>query len=103
MQAVLTRHAATVKATKDRIELKLIGLRMEESAIQAKLVSAPANQGLYKEMREVVDNIAKGGIELANEVDIKLTEDKKISHSNANAWRTHRETYESLKKSTGKI
>jgi hypothetical protein len=77
---VLTRHAARVKATKDRIELKLIGLRTEKSAIEAKLVSAPANQGLLKEKREVNDDIAKGEIELANEVDMKLTKDEKISH-----------------------
>ena len=31
-------------------------------------------------MREVNDNIAKGKIELANEVDMKLTKDEKISH-----------------------
>jgi hypothetical protein len=32
---------------------------------------------------------------------MKLTKNEKISHSNA--WRTHRETNESLKKSRGKI
>jgi hypothetical protein len=32
---------------------------------------------------------------------MKLTKDKKIAH--ANAWRTHRETTESLKKSRGKV
>jgi hypothetical protein len=53
-------------------------------------------------MREVNDNIAKGKIELANEVDMKLTKDKKMSRSNA--WRTCRETNESLvKKSRGEI
>ncbi len=51
-------------------------------------------------MREVDDKIAKGEIELANEVDMKLTKNEKISHSNA--WRTHRETNESLKKSREK-
>ncbi len=70
-------------------------------AIQAKIMSAPTDQGLLKEMREVNDDIAKGEIELADEVDMKLTKDEKISHSNA--WRTHRETNESLKKSRGKI
>jgi hypothetical protein len=52
-------------------------------------------------MREVDDDIAKREIELADEVDMKLTKDKNISHSNA--WRTHRETNESLKKSRGNI
>jgi hypothetical protein len=52
-------------------------------------------------MREVGDKIAKGEIELADEFEMKLTKDKKIAH--ANAWRTHRETTESLKKSRGKV
>ncbi len=63
-------------------------------------MTAPTDWGLLKEMREVNDNIAKGEIELANEVDMKLTKDEEISHSNA--WRTHIETNESLKKSRGK-
>ncbi len=61
----------------------------------------PTDHGLLKEMREVDDQIAKGEIELADEVEMKLTKDKKIAH--ANAWRTHRETTESLKKSRGKV
>ena len=97
---MLTRHAARVKATKDRIELKLkIGLRTEKLAIEAELVPAPANRGLLKEKREVDEDIAKVEIELADEVGMKLTEDKKISHSNA--WRTHRENNESPNKSRG--
>ena len=52
-------------------------------------------------MREVNDQIAQGEIELVNEVQIKLTDDEKIAH--ANAWRTHRETTESLKVSRGKV
>ncbi len=32
-QAILERHAARVRATKDRIELKLRGLRAKKSAI----------------------------------------------------------------------
>ena len=78
-QAVLQRHVARVTANKDRIELELKLLRTEKLAIEAKIVSAPTNQGLLKEMREVNDNIAKGEIELANEVNMKLTKDKTIS------------------------
>ncbi len=52
-------------------------------------------------MEEVDDQIAKGEIELADEVEMKLIKDKKIAH--ANAWRTHRETTESLKKSREKV
>jgi hypothetical protein len=100
-QAILDRHAARVRATKDRIELKLRGLRAKKLAIEAKIQVAPTDHGLLKEMREVDDQIAKGEIEPANEVKMKLTEDKKIAH--ANAWRTHRETTESLKKSRGEV
>ncbi len=42
-QAVLLKHAAKVKATKDRIELKLKGLRTEKLAIQVKIMSAPTD------------------------------------------------------------
>ncbi len=64
-QAVLLRQAARVKATKDRIELKLKGLRTEKLAIQAEIMLAPTDWRLLKEMREVDDDIAKGEIELA--------------------------------------
>jgi hypothetical protein len=70
-------------------------------AIEAEIKVAPTDRGLLKEMREVDDQIAKEKIELANEVEMKLIEDKKIVH--ANVWRTHRETTESLKKSRGKV
>ncbi len=47
-----------------------------------------------------MDNeIAKGNIELNDEAKMRITDDEKISHSNA--WHTHRETTESLKKSRG--
>jgi hypothetical protein len=49
-----------------------------------------------------VDNeIAKGDIKLNDEVEMRLTDDEKISHSNTS--HTHRETTESLKKSRGKV
>jgi hypothetical protein len=98
-QAILDRHAAQVRDTKDRIVLTLRSLRDEKLAIEAEIQVAPTDCGLLKEMREVDDQIAKGEIELADEIEMKLTEDK-IAH--ANAWRTHRETTESLKKSRGK-
>jgi hypothetical protein len=60
-----------------------------------------SSRTLLREFREVNDQIAKCNIERADEVKMKLTEDKKIAHSNA--WRTHREATDSLKKSRGKI
>ena len=101
-QAIKDRHAARVKATKDRIELRLRGLTTEKAAIQAELLAgSSSDRTLLKELREVDDQMAKAEIELVDEVDMKLTEDEKISHSNAR--RSHRETTESLKKSRGKV
>jgi hypothetical protein len=68
-------------------------------AIEAK-IQVSSSRALLRELREVDDQIAKFNIELNDKVEIKLTKDNKISHSNA--WRTHRETTESLKKSRGK-
>ena len=45
--------------------------------------------------------MTKAEIKLIDEVDMKLTKDEKISH--ANAWRSHRETTENLKKRRGKV
>jgi hypothetical protein len=49
----------------------------------------------------VDDKIAKGDIKLNDEVEMRLTDDEKISHSNA--WCTHQETTESLKRNRGKV
>jgi hypothetical protein len=89
-----------VKATKERIEMKLKGLKSENTAIEAKIQVA-SSRALLRELREVDDKIAKCNIELNDKDEMKLTKDKKISHSNA--WRTQRETTESLKKSRGKV
>jgi hypothetical protein len=99
-QVILDRHAASVKATKDRIELKLKVPKSEKAAIEAEIQVA-STHALLKELREVDDQIARAEIELTDEVEMKLTEDERISHSNA--WRTHREATEGLKKSRGKV
>jgi len=101
-QAIRDRHVARVKVTREQIELRLKSLRAEKTAIEAEINQAPTNRGLLKELREVEDQIARGNIELNDEVEMKLTDtdDEKTAHSNA--WRTHRETTESLKKSRGK-
>ncbi len=76
-------------------------LKAEKAAIQLELDEDPNKRSLLKEMRVAEDQIAQSEIELVNEVAMKLTDDKKIAH--ANAWRTHRETIESLKVSRGKV
>ena len=54
-QAIQDRHAARVKATRERIELRLKSLRAEKMAIGAKTNQAPTNHGLLKELREVAN------------------------------------------------
>lgn len=98
---ILTRHAERVNATKDRITRKLSSLRTEQVAIETEISSDPSNRALMREKREIDDQILKGEIELKDEVEMKLTEDEKISH--ANAWRTHRECTDNLKKNRGKV
>jgi hypothetical protein len=43
LQAILVRHAERVKATRERIQLRLKSLRAEKMAIEAKIISAPTN------------------------------------------------------------
>ncbi len=121
-QAIWDRHAARVRATRERIELKLRSLRAEKMAIktkindaptklrslreekmaiETKINTAPTNCRLLKELQEVDNKITKGDIKLNNEVKMRLTDSEKITHSNA--WHTHQETTESLKKSRGKV
>jgi hypothetical protein len=101
LQAILVRHAERVKATRERIQLRLKSLRVEKTAIEAKIISAPTNRGLLKELHKVDDQIAKGDIKLKDEVEMKLTDNEKTAHSNA--WRSHHKSSDSLKKSRGKI
>ena len=77
-QAIRDRHEAQVKATKDRIELKLRNLKAEKTAIQLELDEDPNNRSLLKEMREAEDQIAQSEIELVNEVAMKLTDDGRL-------------------------
>jgi hypothetical protein len=100
-QAILDRHATRVRATREQIEFKLRSLRAEKTAIESKIDDAPTNHWLLKELQEVDEKIAKGNIELNDEVKMKLTDDENIAHSNA--WHTHQEITESLKKSRGKV
>jgi hypothetical protein len=100
-QATLVRHAERVKASREHIQLRLKSLRAEKTAIKAKIISAPTNSGLLKELRKVNDQIAKGDVKLKDEDEMKLTNNEKTAHSNA--WCTHHESSNSLKKSRGKI
>ena len=101
MQAILNRHTERVKATRDRLNLKLASLKAEKAAIAEEIKANSTNCARLQEMCEIDNNIAKGEIDLKDEVGMKLTKDEKTSHSNA--WRSHRESSDSLKKSRGKI
>jgi hypothetical protein len=86
-QAIQDRHAARVRATREQIELKLRSLRAEKMVIETEIDDAPTNCGLLKGLQEVEDKIAEGDIKLNDEVEMRLTDDEKISHSTA--WHTH--------------
>ena len=74
MQVILARHVERVKATRDRINLKLTSLREEMVEIKGKLAANPSNCSLRKGMLEVKDDIAKTKIKLKDEIDLKLTD-----------------------------
>jgi hypothetical protein len=101
LQAILNRHAERVKATRDRLNLKLTSLKTEKAAIAEEIKANSTNHALLQEMREINNNITKGKIDLKDEVKMKLTKDEKTSHSNV--WRSHCESSNSPKKSRGKI
>jgi F0F1-type ATP synthase assembly protein I len=98
---ILARHAERVKATMDRLNLKLTSLRDERVDIVDKMTADPTNRRLKKELREIDDDIAKTEIELKDEVKMKLTDNEKTAHGNA--WRTRRELTNLLKTSRGKV
>jgi hypothetical protein len=65
-QAMQDRHAARVKATRERIELRLksLSLRAEKTNIEAKINQAPTDHRLLKEMHNVDNQIARDDIKL---------------------------------------
>ncbi len=73
-QAILDRHAEWVKATRDRLNLKLTSLKTEKAAIAEEIKDDSTNCVLLQEMREINNDIAKGKIDLKDEVKMKLTE-----------------------------
>jgi hypothetical protein len=73
----------------------------EQNEILKEIATQPSNQDLMKERREIEDQILKCEIDLNNEVEMKLTDNEKMAHSNV--WRGHHETTDGLKKSRGKV
>ncbi len=62
---------------------------------------APTDCKLMTEKRDIVDQILRCEIELKDEVKMKLRDDEKMAHNNA--WQSHCEVADGLKKSRGKI
>ncbi len=79
----------------------MTSLMAEQNENLKEIATQPSHQDLMKERREIEDQILKFEIDLNNEIEIKLTDDKKKAHSNA--WRSHLETTEGLKKSREKV
>ncbi len=76
-------------------------LTAEQNEILKEIANQPSNQDLMKERHEIEDQILKCEVDLNNEVEMKLTDNEKMAHSNS--WRSHCETTEGLKKSRGKV
>jgi hypothetical protein len=79
----------------------MTSLMAEQNKILKEIATQPNNQDRMKERREIEDQILKCEIDLNNEVQMKLMDNKKMAQSNA--WHSHRETTEGLKKSRGKV
>ncbi len=97
----MNRHGERVKATKDQITLKLTSLRAERAVIDDEIKVSPTDCKLMTEKQETEDQILRCDIKLKDKVNMKLTEDEKMSRNNA--WHTHRELTDGLKKSRSKI
>ena len=99
-KAILDRHAERVKAAKNRVNLKLSSLQQESLAIDKEIKVAPTDCKLMTEKRDIVDivdQILCCEIERKDEVKMKLADDEKMAH--INAWQSHCEVTDGLKKS----
>ncbi len=99
--AVETRLAERVRATKEQLNQKMTSLMAEKNEILKEIATQPTNQDLMKKRKEIKEQILKCGIDLNNEVEMKLTDNEKMAYSNP--WCSHCETTEGLKKSRGKV
>jgi hypothetical protein len=98
---IKTRHAERARANREQLNQKISSLTAEQNEILKEIVTQPNNQDLMKERQEIEYQILKCEIDLNNEVEMKLTDDKKMAHSNA--WRSHCETVKGLQRSRGKV
>ncbi len=79
----------------------MTSLTAEQNEILKGIATQPNNRDLIKDRQEIEDQTLKGEIDLNNEVEMNLTDDEKMAHSNV--WCSHRETTEGLKKSRDEV
>jgi hypothetical protein len=79
----------------------MTSLTAKQNESSKEIATQPNNQDLMKERQEIEDQILKCEIDLNNENEMKLMDNEKMAHSNA--WCSHHETTEGLKKSRGKV
>ena len=91
-------HTERVRATIEQLNQKMASLTAMQSEIWKEIGTQPSNRDLMKERREIEDRILKCEIDLNDEAEMKLMDDKKMAHSNA--WCSHPETTDGLKKCT---
>jgi hypothetical protein len=101
--AIQTRHAERVWATREQLNCRMTSVMAEQNKILKEITTQPTIRirDLMKDRGEIEDQILKCEIDLNDEVEMKLTDNKKMAHSNA--WRSHCETTEGLKTSRGKV
>ncbi len=99
--AIETRYAERVRATREQLNCKMTSLTAEQNEILKEIATQHSNQDLMEERRDIEDQILKCEIDLNNEVEMKLMDNKKMAHSNT--WCSHCETTEGLKKCRGKV
>jgi hypothetical protein len=100
-KAILDRHAERVQATRDQVNLKLSRVQQESQAVDNEIKQAPIDCKLMTEKQDIVNQILRCEIELKDEVEMKLMDDKKMTHNNT--WQSHCKVMGGLKKSHSKI
>ncbi len=99
--AIEKSHAEKEWAFREQLNQKMTSLAAEQNEILKEIATQPTNQDLMKERQEIEDQILKCDIDLNNQIAVKIMDNEKMAHSNA--WRSHCETTEGLKKSRGKV
>jgi hypothetical protein len=99
--AITNRHAIRVAAHQLRLNAKITNLTAQQAAIDAALVTDPADRTALRERVEVEDDLSKANFDLTEDIEVILTMDEKAERSNV--YRTHREDEQRLVTNRGKV